>query len=67
MALRFRILGSGSSGNAALLQTDETRVLVDAGFSARRLGELRRRAGADPARLDALLGRQEEQIGRAHV
>src|SRR5262245_24875088 len=29
MALRFRILGSGSSGNAALLSTDDTRVLVD--------------------------------------
>ena len=54
MALRFRILGSGSSGNAALLQTDETRVLVDAGFSARRLGELLAAAGESLERVDAI-------------
>lgn len=40
MALRFRILGSGSGGNAALLQTGDTRILVDAGFSARRLNDM---------------------------
>ena len=40
MAIRFSILGSGSAGNSALLQTDNTRVLVDAGFSTKRLEEL---------------------------
>ena len=35
MAMRFSILGSGSSGNCALLVTENTRVLIDAGFSAR--------------------------------
>ena len=40
MAMRFSILGSGSAGNAALLQTDNARVLVDAGFSTRRLAGL---------------------------
>lgn len=54
MALRFRILGSGSSGNAALLESDETRVLVDAGFSARRLGEMLAAAGTDWERIDAI-------------
>ncbi len=39
MAMRFTILGSGSSGNAALLVTEGARVLVDAGFSARKLGQ----------------------------
>ena len=38
--MRFRILGSGSSGNAALLVTDGARVLVDAGFSAKKLTAL---------------------------
>jgi phosphoribosyl 1,2-cyclic phosphodiesterase len=52
--LRFRILGSGSSGNAALLQTDNTRVLVDAGFSARKLGELLAEAGESLQRIDAI-------------
>jgi phosphoribosyl 1,2-cyclic phosphodiesterase len=54
MALRFRILGSGSSGNAALLQSDDTRVLVDAGFSARRLGELLAETGETWERIDAI-------------
>ena len=40
MAMRFCILGSGSAGNSALLQTEGARVLVDAGFSARKLGQL---------------------------
>jgi phosphoribosyl 1,2-cyclic phosphodiesterase len=55
MPVRFRILGSGSAGNAALLQTDDTRVLVDAGFSARRLEELLATAGESLARIDAIL------------
>ncbi|HWA27351.1 MAG TPA: MBL fold metallo-hydrolase [Lacunisphaera sp.] len=54
MALRFRILGSGSSGNAALLSTDDTRVLVDAGFSAKKLGELLAAAGESWERIDAI-------------
>lgn len=40
MSMRFGILGSGSSGNSALLLTDGTRVLIDAGFSARKLDAL---------------------------
>ncbi|MCC5805736.1 MAG: MBL fold metallo-hydrolase [Opitutales bacterium] len=37
MGMRFQILGSSSGGNCALLQTEETAVLIDAGFSARRI------------------------------
>jgi phosphoribosyl 1,2-cyclic phosphodiesterase len=54
MAMRFCILGSGSSGNCALLQTDATRVLVDAGFSARRLGELLAAHGESLSHIDAV-------------
>ncbi len=43
--MRFRILGSGSSGNAALLQTESAQVLIDAGFSARKLTQLLHEAG----------------------
>ncbi len=46
MAMRFRILGSGSSGNAALLQTESAQVLIDAGFSARKLTQLLHEADA---------------------
>ncbi len=54
MRMRFTILGSGSSGNAALLVTPEARVLVDAGFSARRLTQLLAAAGESIERIDAV-------------
>jgi phosphoribosyl 1,2-cyclic phosphodiesterase len=54
MAMRFCILGSGSSGNSALLVTEEARVLVDAGFSLRKLGQLLAAAGETLARIDAV-------------
>jgi len=54
MAMRFCILGSGSSGNAALLVTENARVLVDAGFSARRLGTMLAAVGESLERVDAV-------------
>jgi len=52
--VRFRILGSGSSGNSALLITAGARVLVDAGFSPRKLDQLLGAAGESLARIDAI-------------
>lgn len=52
--MRFSILGSGSAGNAALLVTEGARVLVDAGFSARRLGALLEPLGESLGRIDAV-------------
>ncbi len=40
MSVDFQILGSSSSGNCALLSTGHTKVLVDVGFSAKRIGEM---------------------------
>jgi len=37
--VRVAVLGSGSAGNSVLVCSGETRVLVDAGFSARSLAE----------------------------
>ncbi len=37
--LRFTILGSGSSGNCACLETDDSCVLIDAGFSGSKIEE----------------------------
>jgi len=53
--IRFTVLGSGSTGNAVLISTEKTNVLVDAGLSAREI--LRRLAlmGVDPQKLDAVL------------
>jgi phosphoribosyl 1,2-cyclic phosphodiesterase len=57
--VKFCVLASGSSGNAALLATENTRILVDAGLSMRELGKRLAAAGEDPERtfesLDAIL------------
>ncbi len=55
MSLRVNLLGSGSSGNAALVRTDRVRVLIDAGFSFRSLSKRLAAIGEDPRNLDAVL------------
>lgn len=52
--MRLQILGSSSSGNCALLCTETTRVLVDAGFSGRRIGQLLEQAGHSIKEIDAV-------------
>ena len=52
--MRFQILGSGSAGNAALLTTPNATVLVDAGFSARKLDQLLLGTGVSLATIDAI-------------
>ena len=53
--MRFTVLGSGSTGNSVLVTTEKTRVLVDAGLSAKqtllRLGKV----GVDFEKLDGIL------------
>ncbi len=53
--MKFTILGSGSTGNSVLICTEKTKVLVDAGLSAKET--LRRLAlvGVDFCDLDAVL------------
>jgi phosphoribosyl 1,2-cyclic phosphodiesterase len=52
--LRFRVLGSGSGGNATLVEGGGARVLLDAGLGSRQLTERLQSAGVDPAALDAV-------------
>ncbi len=56
--MRFCSLGSGSGGNATLVEASQgittTRVLVDAGFSERELTRRLARAGCTPGEVDAL-------------
>ena len=54
MSLRFRVLGSGSGGNATLVEGGGARVLLDAGLGPRQLAERLLSAGVDPASLDAV-------------
>ena len=53
--MKFTVLGSGSTGNSVLVSTEKTKVLVDAGLSAKqtllRLGEV----GEDFEKLDGVL------------
>lgn len=53
--MRFTVLGSGSTGNAVLISSGETNVLVDAGMSAREILRRLAEVGVDPADLDAIL------------
>ena len=54
MGLRFQILGTSSSGNCALVESAQTRVLVDAGFSGRRLEALLKDIGKPIESIDAV-------------
>jgi phosphoribosyl 1,2-cyclic phosphodiesterase len=53
--MRFRVLGSGSSGNATLIECGGTRILIDAGLGPREMAERLRSAGVDPASLSAIV------------
>src|SRR5713226_6117139 len=49
------ILGSGSSGNCAYLETDDTRILIDAGFSLRQIRQRLATIGRAPEGLSGIL------------
>src|SRR5436305_11348769 len=53
--MKFSVLGSGSTGNAVLLVANGTRVLVDAGLSAREVARRMSLLGEDPNSLDGIL------------
>ncbi|HZV54508.1 MAG TPA: MBL fold metallo-hydrolase [Rhodocyclaceae bacterium] len=53
--MRFASLGSGSRGNALIVEAGGTRVLVDCGFGPRQLAVRMGRLGLEPGDLDAIL------------
>lgn len=53
--MRFACLGSGSRGNAWLVEAGATRLLVDCGFSARETARRLARLGVAADSIDALL------------
>lgn len=55
MAVQLTILGSGSSGNCAYVETAETRILVDAGFSLRQIRQRLATIGRTPENLTGVL------------
>lgn len=52
--MKVCVLGSGSSGNATLVTSNGTAVLVDAGLSCRQIQLRMESVGADPSDLDAV-------------
>lgn len=55
VSLRLTILGSGSAGNCTYLETDETRLLIDAGFSARQIRQRLASVERSPETLQGIL------------
>jgi phosphoribosyl 1,2-cyclic phosphodiesterase len=54
LALRFATLGSGSRGNALLLETRDVRVLIDCGFPAREIEKRLAALSVDPQTLSGI-------------
>ena len=54
MGYYFRILGSSSSGNCALLKTENCTILIDAGFSGKRICEMLENSGEHIDNIDAV-------------
>jgi phosphoribosyl 1,2-cyclic phosphodiesterase len=58
-AFRFTSLGSGSEGNALIVEASEgtttTRVMLDCGFGLKDLGTRLQRAGLEPESIDGIL------------
>lgn len=53
--LEICMLASGSSGNAVYVATGQTKLLIDAGLSGKKLAAALAELGVDPFALDALL------------
>lgn len=72
--MRYCSLGSGSRGNATLVECGRTRVLVDCGFSLRTTEQRLAAIGVSPKQLDAVLVTHEhsdhvqgvERLARRH-
>lgn len=65
--MRFASLGSGSRGNALIVETGATRILVDCGFGPRQLETRLGRLGLAPTQLDAILVTHEHSDHLAGV
>ena len=67
--MKLTVLGSGSTGNAVLIVAGETRVLIDAGLSARELVRRLAMVGEDLSGLDGIVVTHEhgDHVGGLRV
>lgn len=54
MGVRFSVLASGSTGNSVVVANDETKVLIDAGLSAKKIEQLLAMHEVAASELDAV-------------
>ena len=66
-AVALTVLGSGSSGNAALLSAGDTHLLIDAGLSRRRLRQRLEEAGVEIDGLSGIVLTHEHTDHSAHA
>lgn len=59
--LRFAILASGSSGNCTYVETDNQRILIDAGLSGKKIHELIKQIDRDLSKVDAIFVTHEHK------
>lgn len=55
MTLRFSVLASGSTGNAFYIESEQQKLLVDAGLSGKQIDHLLGEINVDPASLSGIL------------
>ena len=55
MGIKFCSLSSGSSGNCQYIETDRTKILIDGGFSGKRIESLLSSIGVCPTTIDYIL------------
>ena len=67
--MHVTILGSGSAGNCALVETERTLLLVDGGLSARQMVARLALCGVNPIEIDGILLTHEhgDHTGGLHV
>ncbi len=53
--MRVSILGSGSKGNCTLIETDNTKIMIDCGFSARETVKRLQQLGVNPEEINGIL------------
>src|SRR5882757_9032317 len=53
--MRLTVLGSSSAGNSMIVQSGDTTVLIDCGFSAKELNKRILAVGADPTKLSGIV------------
>jgi len=54
MSLRFSLLSSGSTGNATVIQTKDTTLLIDVGLSCKRTDELLQQQGVTSKQVEGI-------------